>query len=89
MKHHGRSFALSILYFADQVRVPKRVCADGEIWSTGRELNPRILVLQTNALATSPPVLLSRAHESSCQQSSGYCGPAALHYQPLNLITLD
>ena len=29
------------------------------LWSTGRELNPRILVLQTSALATSPPVLLS------------------------------
>jgi hypothetical protein len=28
------------------------------IWSTGRELNPRILVLQTSALATSPPVLI-------------------------------
>jgi hypothetical protein len=28
------------------------------LWSTGRELNPRILVLQTSALATSPPVLL-------------------------------
>jgi antirestriction protein ArdC len=28
-------------------------------WSTGRELNPRILVLQTSALATSPPVLFS------------------------------
>ena len=27
-------------------------------WSTGRELNPRILVLQTSALATSPPVLI-------------------------------
>jgi hypothetical protein len=27
-------------------------------WSTGRESNPRILVLQTSALATSPPVLL-------------------------------
>ena len=27
------------------------------LWSTGRELNPRILVLQTSALATSPPVL--------------------------------
>ena len=27
-------------------------------WSTGRELNPRILVLQTSALATSPPVLM-------------------------------
>jgi hypothetical protein len=26
-------------------------------WSTGRELNPRIQVLQTRALATSPPVL--------------------------------
>jgi hypothetical protein len=30
------------------------------VWSTGRELNPRILVLQTSALATSPPVPLSR-----------------------------
>jgi hypothetical protein len=29
-----------------------------EIWSTGRESNPRILVLQTSALATSPPVLV-------------------------------
>src|SRR5271156_4703712 len=28
-------------------------------WSTGRELNPRILVLQTSALATSPPVLIA------------------------------
>src|ERR1700678_769644 len=28
-------------------------------WSTGRELTPRILVLQTSALATSPPVLIS------------------------------
>ena len=27
-------------------------------WSTGRELNPRILILQTSALATSPPVLI-------------------------------
>jgi hypothetical protein len=26
------------------------------LWSTGRELNPRILVLQTSALAASPPV---------------------------------
>jgi hypothetical protein len=26
------------------------------LWSTGRESNPRMLVLQTNALATSPPV---------------------------------
>ena len=26
------------------------------LWSTGRELNPRILVLQTSALATSPSV---------------------------------
>jgi hypothetical protein len=35
-------------------------------WSTGRELNPRILVLQTSALATSPPVLialLSKKHQ--------------------------
>ena len=30
------------------------------LWSTGRELNPRILVLQTSALATSPPVLKCR-----------------------------
>jgi hypothetical protein len=30
-------------------------------WSTGRELNPRILVLQTSALATSPPVLILMA----------------------------
>ena len=29
-----------------------------EGWSTGRELNPRILVLQTSALAASPPVPL-------------------------------
>ena len=29
-----------------------------KFWSTGRELNPRILVLQTSALATSPPVLV-------------------------------
>ena len=29
-------------------------------WSTGRELNPRILILQTSALATSPPVLILR-----------------------------
>jgi hypothetical protein len=28
-------------------------------WSTGPELNRRILVLQTSALATSPPVLIS------------------------------
>src|SRR5580698_1312231 len=31
------------------------------LWSTGRELNPRILVLQTSALATSPPVLIFKA----------------------------
>jgi hypothetical protein len=31
------------------------------LWSTGRELNPRILVLQTSALATSPPVPISAA----------------------------
>ena len=31
-------------------------------WSTERELNPRILVLQTSALATSPSVLLAAAH---------------------------
>ncbi len=30
----------------------------GILWSTGWELNPRILVLQTSALATSPPVLM-------------------------------
>jgi hypothetical protein len=30
------------------------------LWSTGRELNPRILVLQTSALAPSPPVLVFR-----------------------------
>ena len=30
-------------------------------WSTGRELNPRILVLQTSALATSPPVPLVKS----------------------------
>ena len=32
-------------------------------WSTGRELNPRILVLQTSALATSPPVLEKQTTE--------------------------
>jgi hypothetical protein len=30
-------------------------------WSTERELNPRILVLQTSALATSPSVLPAAA----------------------------
>jgi hypothetical protein len=30
------------------------------LWSTGRESNPRLLVLQTSALAASPPVLLIR-----------------------------
>jgi hypothetical protein len=29
------------------------------MWSTGRELNPRVSVLQTDALTTSPPVRLS------------------------------
>jgi hypothetical protein len=37
-------------------------CGD---WSTGRELNPRILVLQTSALATSPPVLILLPAEKS------------------------
>jgi hypothetical protein len=31
-------------------------------WSTERELNPRILILQTSALATSPSVLISAAY---------------------------
>jgi hypothetical protein len=31
-----------------------------KMWSTERELNPRILVLQTSALTTSPSVLLVR-----------------------------
>jgi hypothetical protein len=32
------------------------------LWSTGPGLNRRILVLQTSALATSPPVLSAAAH---------------------------
>jgi hypothetical protein len=36
-----------------------------ECWSTGRVSNPRIQVLQTCALATSPPVL----EKNSCQIS--------------------
>jgi hypothetical protein len=34
-------------------------------WSTGPELNRRILVLQTSALATSPPVLMTPLSEAS------------------------
>ena len=33
------------------------------LWSTGRGLNPRIQVLQTCALATSPPVLTAVSWE--------------------------
>jgi hypothetical protein len=39
-------------------RYVQKSCNSLILWSTGRELNPRILVLQTSALATSPPVLL-------------------------------
>ena len=39
-------------------------------WSTGRELNPRILVLQTSALATSPPVLILLPQRELFQSSS-------------------
>lgn len=37
------------------------LCLEEIIWSTGWGSNPRILVLQTSALATSPPVLLAAA----------------------------
>jgi hypothetical protein len=37
-------------------------------WSTGPELNRRILVLQTSALATSPPVLMSPLSEGELVQ---------------------
>jgi hypothetical protein len=36
-----------------------------KIWSAGRELNPRIQVLQTCALATSPPALFEELAMSS------------------------
>ncbi len=42
----------------------------GKFWSTERELNPRILVLQTSALATSPSVLIAAA----CLQTSNAHG---------------
>jgi hypothetical protein len=48
------------------------------LWSTGRELNPRILVLQTSALATSPPVLFS----SLCEQSQWRDRPHSAFYLP-------
>jgi hypothetical protein len=38
------------------------------LWSTGRELNPRILVLQTSALATSPPVPITAARPPGSQR---------------------
>lgn len=37
-----------------------RGCLREEFWSIGRELNPRIPVLQTGALASSPPMLIHR-----------------------------
>ena len=40
-----------------------------ENWSTGRGLNPRIQVLQTCALATSPPVLEKQWSVNSGQWS--------------------
>jgi len=39
-------------------------------WSTERELNPRILVLQTSALATSPSVLLAAAHAETSTRAA-------------------
>ena len=39
------------------MRVGRGLFYSSRIWSTGWELNPRIQVLQTCALAASPPVL--------------------------------
>ena len=54
--HHHFLFceSFSILASAD-CKVP----AVQELWRTGRDSNPRISVLQTNALTTSPPVPFS------------------------------
>jgi hypothetical protein len=63
------------------------------IWSTGPELNRRILVLQTSALATSPPVLIaSRAALPAKAAPKDYlfcragkvlsCQVPAFHLQP-------
>jgi hypothetical protein len=49
-------------------------------WSTGRESNPRILVLQTSALATSPPVPL--VNPSVNPSLSNHCWFLLVH--PLN-----
>ena len=43
---------------ASSWRCPEAGTVLSKSWSAGRELNPRILVLQTSALATSPPVLI-------------------------------
>jgi hypothetical protein len=48
------------------------------LWSTGRELNPRILVLQTSALATSPPVLMVCRAGCAAEYRCGYSGCATV-----------
>ncbi len=55
--HHHFLFcqSLPILASADS-----QLLGVQELWSTGRDSNPRISVLQTNALTTSPPVRIQR-----------------------------
>ena len=68
------SIRVAILPFKLSTIVPlKAGIADHKTiseWSTGRELNPRILVLQTSALATSPPVLIHRSKGSLTSEAA-------------------